>query len=78
VKQSGFGRYHGPYGLHAFSNMKSIIIEKGKKPKDINWYPFREDKYQRFLRTFQSLFSEKITGKLKGLPSMMRLMRSKD
>jgi len=78
VKQSGFGRYHGPYGLHAFSNMKSVIIEKGKKPKDINWYPFREDKYQRFLRTFKSLFSEKTLAKLKGLPSMMALMRSKE
>jgi len=78
VKQSGFGRYHGPYGLHTFSNIKAVIIEKGTKPKEINWYPFRAEKYQRFLTTFQSLFSEKITGKLKGLPSMMRLMRSKE
>jgi len=78
VKQSGFGRYHGPYGLHAFSNIKAVIIEKGKKPKDINWYPFRADKYQRFLRTFQSLFSEKTMTKLKGLPAMMTLMRSKE
>jgi acyl-CoA reductase-like NAD-dependent aldehyde dehydrogenase len=78
VKQSGYGRYHGPYGLHTFSNIKAVINEKGKKPKDINWYPFRADKYQRFLTTFQSLFSEKITAKLKGLPSMMRLMRSKE
>jgi len=78
VRQSGFGRYHGPYGLHTFSNIKAVIIEKGKKPKDINWYPFRADKYQRFLTTFQSLFSEKITDKIKGLPSMMRLMRSKE
>jgi delta 1-pyrroline-5-carboxylate dehydrogenase len=78
VKQSGFGRYHGPYGLHTFSNIKAVIIEKGTKPKDINWYPFRADKYQRFLTTFQSLFSEKITDKIKGLPSMMRLMRSKE
>jgi len=78
VKQSGFGRYHGPYGLRTFSNIKAVIIDKGKKPKDINWYPFRADKYQRFLTTFQSLFSEKITAKLKGLPSMLRLMRSKE
>jgi acyl-CoA reductase-like NAD-dependent aldehyde dehydrogenase len=77
VKQSGFGRYHGPYGLHTFSNIKAVIIEKGKKPTEINWYPFRADKYQRFLRTFQSLFSEKTIAKLKGLPAMMTLMRSK-
>lgn len=78
VKQSGFGRYHGPYGLYTFSNIKAVIIEKGKKPKEINWYPFREDKYQRFLATFQSLFSERLIAKLKGLPSMMKLMRSKE
>ena len=78
VKQSGFGRYHGPYGLHAFSNIKAVIIEKGKKPKEINWYPFRADKYQRFLTTFQSLFSEKTMAKLKGLPAMLTLMRSKE
>jgi acyl-CoA reductase-like NAD-dependent aldehyde dehydrogenase len=78
VKQSGFGRYHGQCGLHTFSNIKAVIIEKGKKPKDINWYPFRTDKYQRFLTTFQSLFSEKTTAKLKGFPSMMKLMRSKE
>jgi acyl-CoA reductase-like NAD-dependent aldehyde dehydrogenase len=78
VKQSGFGRYHGAYGLHTFSNIKAVIIEKGKKPKEINWYPFREDKYQRFLTTFQSLFSEKTIAKLKGLPSMMKLIRSKE
>jgi acyl-CoA reductase-like NAD-dependent aldehyde dehydrogenase len=78
VKQSGIGRYHGPYGLHTFSNIKAVIIEKGKKPKDINWYPFRADKYERFLTTFKSLFSEKITAKLKGLPAMMKLMRSKE
>jgi acyl-CoA reductase-like NAD-dependent aldehyde dehydrogenase len=77
VKQSGFGRYHGSYGLHTFSNIKAVIIEKGKKPIEINWYPFRVDKYQRFLRTFQSLFSEKTMAKLKGLPAMMTLMRSK-
>ena len=77
VKQSGFGRYHGPYGLRTFSNIKAVINENGKKPTEINWYPFRADKYQRFLKTFQSLFSEKTLAKLKGLPTMMTLMRSK-
>lgn len=77
AKQSGIGRYHGSYGLHAFSNIKAVIVEKGKKNHDINWYPFRSDKYERFLTTFKSLFSEKKLDKLKGLPSMMKLMRSK-
>jgi len=60
AKQSGMGRYHGPYGLHAFSNMKAVMIESGKKNQEINWYPFRKEKYERFLVTFKSLFSDKI------------------
>jgi len=77
AKQSGIGRYHGPYGLHAFSNIKAVLYEKGSKDQDIQWYPFRKDKYQRFLATFKSLFSETTSEKIKGLPSMIKLMRSK-
>jgi acyl-CoA reductase-like NAD-dependent aldehyde dehydrogenase len=76
VKQSGIGRYHGPYGLHAFSNIKAVLVEKDKKDHEVNWYPFREEKYHRFLTTFKSLFSENTIDKIKGLPSMMKLMRS--
>lgn len=76
TKQSGIGRYHGPYGLHAFSNIKAVMYEKGSKDQDIQWYPFRKDKYQRFLATFKSLFSEKISEKIKGLPNMIKLLRS--
>ena len=76
AKQSGIGRYHGPYGLHAFSNIKAVMYEKGSKDHDIQWYPFRKDKYQRFLATFKSLFSEKISEKIKGLPNMIKLLRS--
>jgi len=76
AKQSGIGRYHGPYGLHAFSNIKAVMYEKGSKDKDIQWYPFREDKYQCFLATFKSLFSEKTSEKIKGLPNMIKLLRS--
>jgi acyl-CoA reductase-like NAD-dependent aldehyde dehydrogenase len=76
VKHSGFGRYHGPYGLHTFSNIKAVMYEKGAKNQDIQWYPFRQEKYQRFLTTFQNLFSEKTSEKIKGLPNMIKLLRS--
>ncbi|MCD6572078.1 MAG: aldehyde dehydrogenase family protein [Thermoplasmata archaeon] len=77
TKQSGMGRYHGPYGLYAFSNIKAVMIEKGKKETEINWYPFGKEKYERFLTTFKSLFSEKTVDKIKGLPAMIKLMRNK-
>ena len=76
AKESGIGRYHGSYGLHAFSNIKAVMYEKGLKDQDIQWYPFRKDKYQRFLATFKSLFSEKTSEKIKGLPNMIKLLRS--
>ena len=78
AKQSGIGRYHGPYGLHAFSNIKAVLVEKDKKDNEINWYPFRSDKYERFLTVFKALFSEKTSEKIKGLPSMIRLLRSRE
>jgi len=77
AKQSGIGRYHGPYGLYAFSNIKAIMMEKGKKETEINWYPLGKEKYEKFLTTFKSLFSEKTIDKIKGLPAMIKLMRSK-
>jgi acyl-CoA reductase-like NAD-dependent aldehyde dehydrogenase len=76
AKQSGIGRYHGSYGLHAFSNIKAVMYEKGSKDQEIQWYPFRTDKYRRFLTTFKSLFSEKTSKKIKGLPNMIKLLRS--
>jgi acyl-CoA reductase-like NAD-dependent aldehyde dehydrogenase len=76
AKQSGIGRYHGSYGLHAFSNIKAVFVEKDKKDHEINWYPFRNEKYERFLTTFKNLFSDKMSDKIKGLPSMIRLLRS--
>jgi acyl-CoA reductase-like NAD-dependent aldehyde dehydrogenase len=40
VKQSGMGRYHGEIGLHTFSHQTSVMVNKGKKPREINWYPY--------------------------------------
>ena len=30
VKQSGFGRYKGEHGLHAFCNVKSVLVDKAR------------------------------------------------
>ncbi|RIW38963.1 aldehyde dehydrogenase family protein [Bacillus salacetis] len=43
VKMSGFGRYHGKEGLQAFCNIKSTMIHKGRRNKEINWFPYRSD-----------------------------------
>jgi 4,4'-diapolycopenoate synthase len=37
---SGYGRYHGPEGLRAFSRVKTIMIARGRRIREINWFPF--------------------------------------
>ena len=45
TKSSGMGRYKGPHGLYAFSNVKSILIDKNSDKKEPIWYPYTEEKY---------------------------------
>ncbi|MFE3973759.1 MULTISPECIES: aldehyde dehydrogenase family protein [unclassified Peribacillus] len=58
AKQSGIGRYHGEHGLKIFCHEKAIMIDKGKKNTEIQWYPY-DGKYPRFLSLFQNYFSGK-------------------
>lgn len=39
VKASGFGRYHGPEGLLAFSHQKAILVDRGWLNADAFWFP---------------------------------------
>jgi acyl-CoA reductase-like NAD-dependent aldehyde dehydrogenase len=41
VKSSGFGRYHGPDGLLAFSHTRAVFIDNGKNDKEPFWYPYK-------------------------------------
>jgi uncharacterized protein (DUF2141 family) len=37
---SGYGRYHGPDGLRAFSRVKTIMHASDRSTREINWFPF--------------------------------------
>lgn len=37
---SGYGRYHGPEGLRAFSRVKTIMHASDRRTREINWFPF--------------------------------------
>ena len=37
---SGYGRYHGPEGLRAFSRIRTIMFASDRRPREINWFPF--------------------------------------
>jgi acyl-CoA reductase-like NAD-dependent aldehyde dehydrogenase len=51
VKQSGFGRYHGPEGLVNFTMPVSILANTGRLPTEPNWFPYSAQHY-RALRGF--------------------------
>jgi 4,4'-diapolycopenoate synthase len=37
---SGYGRYHGPEGLHSFSRMRTVMVASDRRTREINWFPF--------------------------------------
>ncbi len=39
-RQSGYGRYHGPEGLYAFSRQKTVLFSGDRRKREINWFPF--------------------------------------
>jgi len=57
VKQSGFGRYKGEHGLHAFCNIKSVLIDKDSAKIEANWYPYTIEKYRLFNALIDALFA---------------------
>jgi 4,4'-diapolycopenoate synthase len=37
---SGYGRYHGPEGLRAFSRIRTVMFASDRRAQEINWFPF--------------------------------------
>ncbi|WP_161490724.1 aldehyde dehydrogenase family protein [Methanonatronarchaeum thermophilum] len=72
VKQSGNGCYHGPEGLKTFSNTKSIMINKNKKP-ELNWFPYTKEK-QETLKTAITTFHGDINP-LKKIRNLITLIK---
>lgn len=58
TKNSGIGRYHGEAGLTNFCHEKAIVLDRGKRNSEIQWYPYK-GKYPAFLQLFQSYFGQK-------------------
>jgi acyl-CoA reductase-like NAD-dependent aldehyde dehydrogenase len=57
VKESGFGRYKGPFGLYSFSNVKSVVIDRQGSHMELNWYPYSMEKYQLFSKLIDALYA---------------------
>jgi acyl-CoA reductase-like NAD-dependent aldehyde dehydrogenase len=76
IKQSGFGRYHGPEGLRTFTYEKSVMVNRGTAPRELNWFPFNRTVYEN-LRIYlhMSFLKKPLLAKLKGLWGFMRAFR---
>ncbi len=48
TKNSGFGRYKGYMGFEAFSNSKSILIDKNSSKIESQWFPYNKEKHNHF------------------------------
>lgn len=46
-RDSGYGRYHGPQGLYAFSRIKSVMSSPGRTKREMNWFPFTPQTFTR-------------------------------
>jgi len=55
VKASGRGRYHGAEGLYAFTESKSIMVDRGRTAWMPHYFPYKQSTY-RALRAFLQLF----------------------
>ena len=73
MKGSGYGRYKGEHGLHAFCNVKSVLIDKDSAKIEANWYPYTSEKYRIFTDMMVHLFSGGVANFVKFALTGMKL-----
>ena len=73
VKDSGFGRYRGRFGLYSFSNIKSILVDANSGKFEANWFPYTAEKYQRFRKMTDHLHGRGVVSFLAFVFSALRL-----
>ena len=56
TKNSGFGRYKGYMGFEAFSNSKSILIDKNSSKVESQWFPFGKEKHTHFKKLISGVY----------------------
>lgn len=65
TKDSGIGRYQAEIGLRTFCHEKAVMVDRGRRPREVSWFPYR-GKYSSFKRLSHSLF-----GKFRNWPSLL-------
>jgi len=58
VKESGIGRYHGEVGLQTFCHQRAVVVSRGRRKSELNWYPYR-GKLALFKKMVKLLYGRK-------------------
>lgn len=67
VKSSGIGRVHGPDGLRAFCNSKSVLVDRFGPERELWWYPLPSRLYGIGRRAVVARYRRGLGAKLRGL-----------
>ncbi len=71
VKQTGFGRTHGPYGLLELVNIKYVSADFAGKRDRIWWYPYSAAKLQILNKSLRLLYHRRYGEKANALFSLV-------
>ncbi|WP_253957364.1 aldehyde dehydrogenase family protein [Paenibacillus oleatilyticus] len=73
IKRSGIGRYHGEEGLTLFCHQKAVVLDRGTKPAEVNWFPYA-GKYPVFGRLIKSWYGSRrsLLGFIRAYLELMR------
>ena len=74
VKNSGFGRYHGPEGLLGFTNQKAIMVDRGWLDFEPFWFPYA-GKYDAMAQAFHGLLGGNLPKALLALQKLRGLTK---
>lgn len=75
-KGSGFGRYHGPEGLLAFTQQRAVSIDRGWLNAEPFWFPY-EGKYPIMLDLFDNLMKRRLPLAIVALGKLQAMMLKK-
>ncbi len=71
IKESGIGRVHGKFALFEATYPKLICFERGRKKRELWWFPYSEEKLKMLKDGITFLFGKGLK-RLKLIPSLIK------